>query len=93
MPLQSIWANINVPLPPLRFEHAAAAGQGKGSTEWAANSHTPVEVVEWTEFDELVTAEVVHTRNTRRKCKPNVPFVALELEKEEDLSPCPPTLW
>jgi hypothetical protein len=63
MPLQSIWASIDVPLPPLRYENTTAAGQGKGSTEWAAHSHTPGEVVEWTEFDALVTAEGAHARN------------------------------
>lgn len=42
---------MNVPLPPLKYEKLTASGQGKGSTVWAAHSHTPVSVDEWTEFD------------------------------------------
>ena len=48
----------------LRYENVTTSGQGKGSTEWASHSHTPLTVVEWTDFDELVAAEGEQPRNT-----------------------------
>ena len=61
---KSIWESINVPLPSLRYENVTTAGQGKGSTEWATHSHTPMAVVEWSDFDELVATEGEQPRNT-----------------------------
>eukprot|EP00977_Amphora_coffeiformis_P017981 scaffold6064_cov173-Amphora_coffeaeformis.AAC.10 len=57
MPLKSNWDHINVPLPELFYENTTTRGQGKGSTTWAAHSHTPVGVELWDDFDNLVTAE------------------------------------
>ena len=53
----SLWATLNVPLPALKYENTTASGQGKGSTTWAAHSHTPLFVNEWTDFDALVDME------------------------------------
>jgi hypothetical protein len=54
-----------VSLPEIQYENQTVAGEGKGSTEWAAHSHTPTSVVEWTGFDNLVAAEGNHHRNQR----------------------------
>jgi hypothetical protein len=51
----SISETLNVPLPALEYENAWASG--KGSTEWAAHSHTPLSVNEWTDFDALIEIE------------------------------------
>ena len=57
MPLQSNWQHLNVPLPDLCYKNTNTSGVGKGSTTWAAHSHTPLGVQSWNEFDKLVTAE------------------------------------
>ncbi|KAL3912559.1 MAG: hypothetical protein SGILL_006832 [Bacillariaceae sp.] len=56
-PGPTLWEALDVPLPPLKYENTTTAGQGKGSTNWAAHSHTPISVAEWTDFDSLVVAE------------------------------------
>lgn len=63
MPLQTNWDHMNVALPDLAYQNLTTAGQGKGSTEWAAHSSTPLGVVLWDEFDELVAAEGQKARN------------------------------
>jgi hypothetical protein len=64
--LQSVWKHINVPLCPLNYGHTTISGQeGKGSTEWAAHSHTPTDLQVWDEFDDLVNAEGRKPRNER----------------------------
>lgn len=57
MPLQTNWEHLNVALPDLEYQNLTNAGQGKGSTEWAAHSNTPCGVVLWDDFDQLVAAE------------------------------------
>jgi hypothetical protein len=54
---KSIWDTINVPLPELQYKILPVVGQEKSSTVWAAQSHTPLIVAEWTEFSALVQAE------------------------------------
>lgn len=44
-------------LPDLKYDTGVNQAQGKGSTKWAAHSHTPVSVAEWKEFDGLIKAE------------------------------------
>jgi len=63
MPAQTVWQHIDIPLPVLDYQNTTASGQGKGSTEWAAHSHTPMGVELWGEFDQLVTAEGQKPRN------------------------------
>jgi predicted Ser/Thr protein kinase len=63
MPAQTVWQHIDVPLPELDYQNTTTAGQGKGSTEWAAHSHTPIGVDLWGDFDQLVTAEGQKPRN------------------------------
>jgi predicted Ser/Thr protein kinase len=65
MPTKAVWQHIDVPLPSLKYENVTASGQGKGTTEWAAHSHTPIGVELWGDFDELVTAEGQNPRNLR----------------------------
>lgn len=48
------WESLDVALPELRYENLTVSGQGKGSTEFAAHSHTPIEVKEWAEFPHLI---------------------------------------
>jgi len=64
MPLQSNWEHIDVPLPELRYQNTTTSGQGKGSTEWAAHSHSPVGVQTWDDFDNLVAAEAQKPSNS-----------------------------
>jgi hypothetical protein len=54
---KSLWEVIDVELPTLGYENVTTSGQGKGSTEWAPHSRTPVLVAEWTDFDALVQIE------------------------------------
>jgi hypothetical protein len=54
---KSLWEVIDVELPTLGYENVTTSGQGKGSTEWASHSRTPVLVAEWTDFDALVQIE------------------------------------
>lgn len=63
MPAQTVWQHIDVPLPELDYQNTTTSGQGKGSTEWAALSHTPIGVELWGDFDQLVTAEGQKPRN------------------------------
>jgi hypothetical protein len=65
MPTQAVWQHIDVPLPALKYRNVTASGQGKGTTEWAAHSHTPIGVEMWDDFDALVTAEGQNPRNHR----------------------------
>lgn len=47
---QTVWDTLGVALPDLEYNQDETQSQQKGSTEWAAHSHTPVSVVEWTDF-------------------------------------------
>lgn len=63
--MPTVWEILNTSLPEITYENETAAGQGKGSTEWAAHSHTPVSVEEWTDFGSLVAAEGTREHNQR----------------------------
>lgn len=63
--MPTVWEILNTSLPEITYENETASGQGKGSTEWAAHSHTPVSVEEWTDFGSLVAAEGTLERNQR----------------------------
>jgi len=64
--MSTVWEALNVSLPELRYENVTTSGQGKGSTTWAAHSHTPTAVAEWEDFDNLVATEGMHARNHRQ---------------------------
>jgi predicted Ser/Thr protein kinase len=92
MPTQTVWQHIDVPLPSLKYEHLTVSGQGKGTTEWAPHSHTPVRVEIWGDFDALVTAEAQNSRNhptsdfdLRQKFL-NAMEYASPVSKEEDVT-------
>lgn len=72
----TIWAKLNIPLPKLKYENLTASGQGKGSTKWAAHSHTPVTVGEWRDLDALIVAE--------GKKDGNNATIAVDLESQLD---------
>jgi hypothetical protein len=58
MQRQTVWNHIATPLPPLNYVTINDTGtQQKGSTTWAAHSHTPVAVEVWDDFLDLVTTE------------------------------------
>lgn len=63
MQRQSIWAHLAETLPALTYGNLEIGGQGKGSTTWAAHSHTPLQLQVWEDFDELVKAEARRPRN------------------------------
>ena len=65
MPSQSVWKHIDVQLRPLSYRNTTVSGKGKGSTTWAAHSHTPVKLEVWDGFDELVKVEGMKPRNQR----------------------------
>ena len=65
MPTLSVWQHINVPLPALKYQNQTASGQGKGSTRYAAHSHTPFGVELWGDFEALIEAEGQKSRNHR----------------------------
>jgi hypothetical protein len=60
---QSLWDHIDVALPALNYADTETSGQGKGSTTWAAHSHTPIGVRFWGNFDALVAAEAQRPPN------------------------------
>lgn len=62
---QSLWDHLGVPLPDLTYEHGDLQEQGKGSTTWAAHSHTPVTVSLWTNFDAEIAAAAEQGTNRR----------------------------
>ena len=47
---RTVWQRLAVALPDLEYEQDETQAQQKGSTKWAAHSHTPLNVVEWTDF-------------------------------------------
>lgn len=57
MTRQTAWKHIDVPLRALTYGNTDIAGQGKGSTTWAAHSHTPSGLEVWEDFEESVVAE------------------------------------
>lgn len=67
MPLQSNWQHLNVPLPDLRYNNTNTSAVGKGSTTWAAHSHTPLGVQSWNEFDNLVITEGNKEQNLEKQ--------------------------
>ena len=49
-----MWAAIDVGLPELPYKSSHISGQEKGSTTWAAHSHTPCSVRLWENFDSKI---------------------------------------
>ena len=60
---QSMWDHLGIALPDLPYERSELEMQEKGSTAWAAHSHTPISVVEWTDFQSKI-AEASRTPET-----------------------------
>ncbi|KAG7338438.1 hypothetical protein IV203_010127 [Nitzschia inconspicua] len=62
---KSVWDHLDVALPDLELSLTAneVKTQEKGSTEWAAHSHSPVRLQEWDNFDELISIESEKTEN------------------------------
>ena len=54
---QCLWAHLDIPLPDLPYRNGELQEQGKGSTTWAAHSHTPVTVSLWEDFERMNCVE------------------------------------
>ena len=50
-------------MPDLELALNGVKTQEKGSTEWAAHSHSPVRLQEWDNFDDLISIESEKTEN------------------------------
>ena len=67
-PCTTLWDSINAALPSLPYKHERLLlQQDKGSTEWAAHSHSPCSVSQWDNFDTCIAQEA-------QKPKHLVPF-------------------
>jgi hypothetical protein len=92
MTLNSIWAHLAEALPALRYRNLETGGQGKGSTEWAAHSHTPLNLEVWEDFDERVEAESLLPRNQNvvdfNFAERLRTIVLNKVKKEEDVTDC-----
>ena len=53
----TLWDSINVALPTLPYKNERLLQQDKGSTKWAAHSHTPCSVSRWDNFDTCIAQE------------------------------------
>jgi hypothetical protein len=51
---KTLWDSIDVALPALPYKEARLLQQDKGSTKWAAHSHTPCSVSRWDDFDNFI---------------------------------------
>ena len=60
---KSVWDHLDIALPDLELALNEVKTQEKGSTEWAAHSHSPVSLQEWDNFDELISIESEKTEN------------------------------
>ena len=60
----SLWNRIDVGMPELKYRRKLAL-EGKGSTTWATHSHTPVSVIKWDGFNEVIDAAASLPQNQR----------------------------
>lgn len=51
-------------MPELKYRRKLSL-EGKGSTTWATHSHTPVSVIKWDGFDEVIDAAASLPQNQR----------------------------
>ena len=64
---KSVWDHLDIALPDLEVALKEVETQGKGSTEWAAHSHSPVRLQQWDNFDELIAVESEKTENQKER--------------------------
>jgi hypothetical protein len=60
----SLWDSIDVGLPELKYRDRLSL-EGKGSTTWATHSHSPVNVIKWDAFDNVIEAAAALPQNQR----------------------------
>ena len=65
MSASSLWERINVGLPELSYRERLSI-EGKGSTKWAAHSHSPAGVVLWESFDAVVVEQAASSPQSQR---------------------------
>lgn len=78
---KTVWDVLNTPLPELPYRNQRLSTQGKGSTQWAACSHTPARIEKWTGFPACVANEGAKSEN-QQPCGVDLSakFLALSLK-------------
>lgn len=89
----SLWDRIDVALPELSYRERLPM-EGKGSTEWAAHSHSPAGAMRWEAFDAVVVAQAASSPQSQRildwnfaeSLKQKAPDIIMG--REEDVTAC-----
>ena len=60
---KSVWDHLATALPPLNYKQKEVSTQEKSTTEYAAFSRSPVSVVDWADFGQLIEQEATNVAN------------------------------